>query len=367
MYKILVINPGSTSTKIAFYHDHDLAWKEEIKHPSEVIKQYATIYDQLDMRTELVEKVTFEDHGEKYEDLSVVMCRGGLVPEYFEEDGTMHRVSAGAYVVDDYLIDTLFHRPINNHASNLACAIGDKIAKKAGVKAYIYDPVTVDELDDLVRITGIRHIKKRGQGHNLNMRAAAKKVCEQKGWDYNTKNLIVAHLGGGSTVSLHHNGRIVDIVSDDEGQFSPERAGLVPIYLLLAWMKKDNIDPMDMKEILSKKGGMIDWFGTADAYEIEKRGIAGDKECEDIYNAMALSIARAVSRLACYVGGKVDAIILTGSIARSKYLIDFFRPYAEWMGPIEVIPGENEMQALCDAGVGLLDGTETAKVYGPNM
>ena len=366
MYKTLVINPGSTSTKIAFYHDTELAWKEEIKHPSEVIKQFATIYDQLDMRTDLIMKV-FESHGEKYEELSVVMCRGGLLPAFTDDKGTVHRVGAGAYLVDDHLIDTLFHRPINNHASNLACAIGDKIAKKAGVKAYIYDPVTVDALDDLVRITGIRSIVRIGQGHNLNMRAAAKKVCENKGWDYSKKNLIVAHLGGGSTVSLHKQGRIVDIVSDDEGQFSPERAGLVPIYRLLEWMKKGNIDPLVMKEILSKKGGMVDWFGTADAYDIELRGLAGDKECEDIYNAMALSIARSVARLACYVGGKVDAIILTGSIARSKYLIDFFRPYAEWMGPIEVIPGENEMQALCNAGVAILSGTEKAKVYGPDM
>ncbi len=365
MHKILVINPGSTSTKIAFYKDRDLSWKEEIKHP-EVVSKFATIYDQLDFRTDLVMKV-FESHGEKYEEISAVMCRSGLLPPFVDDKGTVHRVGAGAYLVNEDLIDTLFHRPINNHASNLACAIGDKIAKKAGVKAYIYDPVTVDELDDLVRLTGMRSIRRIGQGHNLNMRAAAKKVCENKGWDYNKKNLIVAHLGGGSTVSLHKQGRIVDIVSDDEGQFSPERAGLVPIYRLLEWMKRDNIDPMVMKEILSKKGGMVDWFGTADAYEVELRALAGDKECADIYDAMALSIARAVSRLACYVGGKVDAIVLTGSIARSKYLIDLFRPYAEWMGPIEVIPGENEMQALCNAGIALLDGTEKAKVYGPNM
>lgn len=225
MYQILVINPGSTSTKIAFFKDGDQVWKESIEHDPEEIKRYTVIYDQLEMRTKLVRDALLA-HEEKIEALSAVMSRGGLLPPSISPETKEETpVASGAYVVTPGMIEALRTRPINHHASNLGCAIAYEIAQEAGVKAYIYDPVTVDEMIDLVRITGLKDIVRHGQGHNLNMRAAALKLCSYKCLDYHKCNILVAHLGGGITLSLHSNGRIIDMVSDDEGAFSPERAG----------------------------------------------------------------------------------------------------------------------------------------------
>ena len=222
MKKILVINPGSTSTKIAFYHDGEQVWKESIEHDAAEIKKYTVIYNQKEMRTALVLQA-LADHGEKISELSGVVARGGLLPSYTDpESGAVTTVASGAYEVTPALIEALRDRPVNHHASNLGCAIAYEIAQQAGVKAYIYDPVTVDELIDLVRITGLKDVRRVGQAHNLNMRAAAMKVCREKGIDYYGSNIVVAHLGGGITMSLHSNGCIVDIVSDDEEPFSPE-------------------------------------------------------------------------------------------------------------------------------------------------
>lgn len=364
MYNILVINPGSTSTKIAFYHDSEMVWKDSIDHDPADLKQYATIYDQKAMRTELVMN-SVVSHGEKLEELSIVMSRGGLLPAYTNpETGDVTTVASGAYEVTPYLIETLRDRPINQHASNLGCAIAYEIAEKVGVKAYIYDPVTVDELIDLVRITGLKDVRRIGQAHNLNMRAAALNVCKQRGLDYYNSNIAVAHLGGGVTLSLHSNGRVIDVVSDDEGSFSPERAGLIPNYLLLRKLAKEELSYADATKLLQRGGGLTSHFGTSDARVVEKMADEGNKEAIMVLDAMALSVARGLARLAVLVKGKVDCFVLTGGIAFSKSFTQQVIDYAGFLGDFAVIPGENEMQALADGGVRLLNGEEKAHIYG---
>ena len=279
MKKILVINPGSTSTKIAFYHDGEQVWKESIEHDTAEIKKYAVIYDQKDMRTKLV-RDALAAHGEKVTELDGVVARGGLLPSYVnEETGAVTTISSGAYEVTPALIEALRERPINHHASNLGCAIAYDIANEAGVKAYIYDPVTVDELVELVRLTGLKDVRRVGQAHNLNMRAAAMKVCREKGVDYYSSNVAVAHLGGGITLSLHSNGRIIDIVSDDEGPFSPERAGLIPDYLMVRKIEKDKLDYNGTMKLLQRQGGLTSYFGTSDSRVVEKMAEEGRSRC----------------------------------------------------------------------------------------
>ena len=364
MYNILVINPGSTSTKIAFYHDDEQVWKESIEHDPQEIKKYDVIYDQLEMRTKLV-RDTFLAHDEKIEKLSAVMSRGGLLPAHVDEaTGKVTTVCSGAYEVTPYLIETLKTRPINHHASNLGCAIAYKLAQEAGVKAYIYDPVTVDELTDIVRLTGLKDVRRRGQAHNLNMRAAAIKCCEYNRIDYYSSNIAVAHLGGGITLSLHSKGQIVDIVSDDEGPFSPERAGLIPDYLLARKVFGESKSYDETMSLLQRKGGLMSYFGTSDSRVIEKRAQEGDEEAKMVYEAMALGVARGLARLAVLVEGKVDHFVLTGGIAYSKYFTDLVIRYAGFLGSFVVIPGENEMQALANGALRVLRKEENARVYG---
>lgn len=364
MKKILVINPGSTSTKIAFYHDGEQVWKESIEHDAAEIKKYTVIYDQKEMRTALVLQA-LADHGEKISELSGVVARGGLMPSYTDpETGTVTTVASGAYEVTPALIEALRDRPVNHHASNLGCAIAYGIAQQAGFKAYIYDPVTVDELIDLVHITGLKDVRRVGQAHNLNMRAAAMKVCREKGIDYYGSNIVVAHLGGGITMSLHSNGCIVDIVSDDEGPFSPERAGLIPDYLMVRKIEKDKLDYNGAMKLLQRQGGLTSFFGTSDTRVVEKMAEDGDREAQLVYEAMALGVARGMARLAVLVRGKVDYFVLTGGIAYSEVFCEMVKGYAGFLGEFVIVPGENEMQALADGCLRVLNGEETAHIYG---
>lgn len=353
MNQILVINPGSTSTKIAWYCDDKMKWSESLEHDPAVIKQYSVIYDQLEMRTGLVLD-TLRRKGERVDALSAVVSRGGL----------LGRVSAGAYEVNDAMVEVLRERPVNHHASNLGAAIALGIARQAGVSAYIYDPVTVDEMIDLVRITGLKEVERFGQGHNLNMRAAALRLCREKNLDYKKVNLIVAHLGGGITLSLHSQGRIIDMISDDEGAFSPERAGEMPTYRLLDALKKMQLDDAGVMKLLQRGGGLTSWFGTSDTRAVEKMALEeGNRQAKLVYDAMALSVARSVGKLAVVVDGSIDHIILTGGIAYSKYFTGEITRRVQFMGPVTVLPGENEMEALAQGCLRVLRGEEQAHTF----
>lgn len=350
---ILVINPGSTSTKIAWYCGQEKKWGENIEHDPTVIKSYAVIYDQLEMRTELV-KNTLAQKGETIASLDAVVSRGGL----------LGRARAGAYEVNDAMVAVLRDHPVNHHASNLGAAIALKIARQAGVKAYIYDPVTVDEMIDLVRITGLKEVERFGQGHNLNMRAAALRLCREQNRNYQKTNLIVAHLGGGITLSLHSQGRIIDMVSDDEGAFSPERAGALPIYRMLAALEKKHLDYAGTMKLLQRGGGLMSWFGTSDTRAVEKMALQdGNKQAKLVYDAMALSVARSIAKLAVVVDGQVDAIVLTGGIAYSQYFTGEITRRVRFIAPVTVLPGENEMDALAQGAFRVLTGQEQAHQF----
>lgn len=352
MSKILVINPGSTSTKIAMYQERNQLWQENIEHDADLLKQYPTIYAQLNFRLEAIID-TIGTHNDRIDELQCVMSRGGLLPP----------LSSGAYEVNAAMLDVLEHRPMNHHASNLGAAIAYKIAEKAGIKAYIYDPVTVDEMIDVVRITGLKRIRRHGQGHNLNMRAAALKYCEEANIAYDQKNLIVAHLGGGITLTLQSNGRIIDMISDDEGPFSPERAGLIPGFKLAKLIEVDKLSYKETMKMMQRKGGLMSLLGVTDARKVEQMIQDGDENAALVFDAMALGVAEGIGRLATVVNGKVNRIILTGGIAYSEMFTEKIIQRVNFIAPVTVIPGENEMQALADGGCRVLNGKEQAKEY----
>lgn len=352
MSRILVINPGSKSTKIAMYEDSVQLWQQDIEHDAEAIDSYPTIYSQLEFRADTVIE-SVKQHGDRLEDLACIMSRGGLLPP----------LSSGAYEVNEEMLDVLEHRPINHHASNLGAAIAYRLAVPLGIKAYIYDPVTVDEMIDIARITGLKEIRRHGQGHNLNMRAAALRYCRENGLNYKGSNLIVAHLGGGITLTLHSNGRIIDMVSDDEGPFSSERVGLVPGYKLVKFAYMDGRDYGSMMKLMQRQAGLISLIGEGDTRKVEARIKDGDEEARLAYEAMALSVSKAIGTLSVVVDGKIDQIILTGGIANSGYFTGMIEERVKFIAPVCIIPGENEMQALADGACRVLSGEETAKQY----
>lgn len=352
MEKILVINPGSTSTKIALYEGAVQLWQENIEHPPEALSIYDTIYDQIGMRHYLILE-TMKKHGESPTNLNIIMSRGGLLPS----------VSSGAYEITDEMVAVLRDHPVNQHASNLGAGIALQIARENSIKAYIYDPVTVDEMIDVTRITGLKDIVRFGQGHNLNMRAAALKLCSDEHLDYKAVNVVVAHLGGGITLSLHAHGRIIDMISDDDGPFSPERAGMIPTFKLVMKSFNERYSYESMMKLLQRGGGLMSHFATSDARRVVDMAQKGDDRAKLVLEAMSLQVAKCIAQLSATVCGRVDRIVLTGGLAFSDYITGMISERVSFIAPVRLIPGENEMEALAQGGLRLLRGEEAAKQY----
>ena len=331
--------------------DRAQQWVESIAHTQEELAPFPDIYSQMDFRAELV-KQCCESHGDKIEAFDAVVGRGGLLPP----------VHTGAYEVDEYMLDCLKNRPQLHHASNLGAPIAYAIAQEAGVKAYIYDAVAVDEMEEIYRITGLKDVFRIGRGHNLNMRAAVLNLCEQKGIDYKDHNIMSVHLGGGISVGMFEHGRLVDMISDDEGPFSPERAGGLPAFRVVDYCYDVIDNKADMMKQLQRKGGLVAHFGTADSREVEKMVMEGDAHAKLIYDAMILNIAKNIAKLSVDVCGKIDYIVLTGGIAFSEYVTSGIRERVSFIAPVEVIPGEKEMDSLAFGALRVLNGEETARI-----
>ena len=352
MEKILVLNPGSTSTKIALYDGDRELWKESLSHSREELKGYAKVVDQMDFRYDLV-LGALRKHGVALSDLTAVASRGGPFAP----------VHSGAYEVNDAMCEVIRTNPLDIHASLVGALIARKISQETGIKSYIYDAVSVDELLPICRITGVPELPREIKGHNLNMRAAALKFCHEKGWDYHEKTIIVAHLGGGISVSLQHNGRLIDIAMDDDGPFAPERAGMLSTVQVLDQIDSGKMNTADIRKLCKGSGGLVAWLGTNDSREVEARMTAGDETAKLVYDAMALNVAKAIGRLATVCCGKIDQIILTGGIAYSEYFTGFISEHVDWIAPVTVLPGENEMQSLALGILRVLRGEETARIY----
>lgn len=350
--KILILNPGSTSSKIAVYEDTAQKWESSIIHDESELGRYSSVYEQFEMRKSCVLQ-ELEARGESTADINVIMSRGGLLPP----------VRSGAYEVNQEMVDALRWHARIEHPSNLGAGIALSLAHDWGIKAYIYDPVTVDEMTDIARITGLPGIERMSVGHILNMRAQAIRYAESVGKSYAELNIIVAHLGGGITLSLHERGRISDMISDEEGPFSPERAGGLPNLQLIDLIIDNGCTKKDAMRLLRRNSGLKAHCGTTDAREIEKRISEGDKKAELVYSAMAYETAKNIAKLAVPVCGKVDAIILTGGIARSEMLTDQIKKYISFIAPVTIFEGEHEMEALARGAYRVYTGQEEAKIF----
>lgn len=350
-YKILAINPGSTSTKIAVYDDERLMFSENINHSSEELSKFNSIVSQFEMRKEaiisMLEKNNFDINS-----LSAVVGRGGLLPP----------VKSGAYLVNELMIDRLQNRPILEHASNLGALISYKIAKNLNINAYIYDSVAVDELSDVARVLGFEEIERTCLSHALNSRAMAIKFAKDNNKNYNDMNLIVAHLGGGITIAAHEKGKMVDIVSDDEGPFSPERSGRIPAKKVVDMCFSGKYTYKEMLKKIRGKGGIIAHLGTTDVREVESM-IDSNEKAKLIYDAMAYQVAKGIGELSTVLEGNVDAVILTGGIAYSDKLTEAIKNRVKFIAPVEILPGENELKSLAYGALRVLKNEEVAREY----
>lgn len=351
-YKIFVINTGSTSTKIALYEDEKEIFSQNLSHPDDLINKFDDVQDQLHMRLEYVRAYLYEK-GFDIKELSCVVARGGMLLP----------VKSGAYIINDVMLDRVENRPVMEHASNLAAPIGYDIAGEAGVPSYIYDSVMTDEFPDIARISGMPDIPRASTSHVLNTRAMAIKYAKGIGKKYEDINIIVAHLGGGISINLHHKGQIIDLVSDDEGPFSPERAGRVPCRELINLCYSGKFDKKTVQRKLRGSGGLKAYLNTVDAREVEKLIEQGNEYAELIYEAMAYQIAKGIGELATVVEGKVDAVILTGGIAYSKMLTSWIKNRVSFISHVEIMPGENEMEALAYGALRVMRGEEAAREY----
>lgn len=352
-FQQLIVNPGSTSTKLALYDGEERVVQENIEHSAEELQGYARIPDQQPFRMGVIRDfMSRNDINGK--DLSAVMGRGGLV----------FGLKTGGYLVEEDLCRALSDdRYSQPHASNLGGLLAKALGDEFGVPAYIYDAVTSGELPEVAQITGIPDIRRRSFCHVLNSRAMAIRYAREQGVSYESLRLIVAHLGGGISASVHVGGQIVDSMGDDDGQFSPERSGSVPSLELIRLCFSGDYTREEMEKKVRGRGGMYAHLGTSDCRVIEKRIAEGDARADLIFQAQAYQIAKAIGLLSIVLKGRCDAIILTGGLAYSQMLTDRVREYVGFIAPVRVMPGENEMEALALGGLRLLSGEETARRF----
>lgn len=351
-YKILAVNPGSTSTKIAVYENDRELFAETVNHSDEELKKYDRVVDEFPMRKENILNA-LDTHGIKPEELSAVVGRGGQLVN----------IQAGGYLVTEDMKKRLMGNEIIEHASNLGALIADAIAAPLGIPAYIYDAVGADELPEIAKITGIPEITRQSFCHVLNSKAMCRKLADKMGKTYENMNFVVAHLGGGISVSAHQKGRIIDVITADGGPFSPERSGSVPLNYIVDMCFSGEYSRKEIKKKIAGQGGIKAYLGTSSCVEVEKRIADGDELAKKIYEAQAYQIAKGIGELSPTLQGDIDAIILTGGVAHSKMLTDWIIAYVGFIAPVVVLPGENELESLAAGALRILEGKEPAKPY----
>jgi len=353
-FRVLAVNPGSTSTKIAVYDGEKEVFSVNLSHPAEEIAKYSRIMDQYEFRRDVILDM-LKEKGIEGSTLSAVVGRGGL----------LRPIPGGTYKVNEKMTADLREGLQGEHASNLGGLIAWAIAEKLGIPSFIVDPVVVDEMESLARYTGRPEIKRRSIFHALNQKAAARKAAAELGKRYDEINLIVAHLGGGISIGAHKKGRVVDVNNalNGDGPITPERAGSLPAWDLICFVLDNGYTKQDMKKLLAGKGGVVAYLGVNDMRVVEERIKKGDKEAEEILGAVAYTVSKEIGSLAAVLEGKVDGIVLTGGLAYDKLFTEWVSKRIGFIAPVMVYAGENEMQALAEGALRVLSGEENAKEY----
>lgn len=353
-FKLLIINPGSTSTKIGVYEDENPILVETLRHSSEEIGKYETIYEQFEFRKNVILDVLKE---KKFDinTLNGVVGRGGLLKP----------IPGGTYRVNEKMLEDLKVGVQGQHASNLGGIIANQIGNELNIPAFIVDPVVVDELQEVARVSGMPEIDRKSIFHALNQKAVAKRYAKEHGKKYDEVNVIVAHMGGGISVGAHLKGQIVDVNNalDGEGPFSPERAGSVPIgdLVKLCYSGKYTLD--EIKKKINGKGGLVAHLDTNDYRVAAQAASDGDKRAGVVRDAMLYQVAKEIGKCAAVLSGKVDAIILTGGIAYAEYVVNYIKERVCFIADVIVYPGEDELLALTQGALSVLKGEEEAKEY----
>lgn len=353
--RVLVLNPGSTSTKFGVYTQDGAELVRTIRHGKEelAVFQGRPILAQLDFRAKLIAQALAES-GHAAAKLTAVVGRGGMLPP----------IKCGTYLVDDVMVEDLRLARYGDHASNLGALLALHFAQASGVNAYIVDPTTVDEWTDFAHLSGSPLITRTMVGHALNAKAVARRYAREQGRAYDTMRLIVAHLGSGVTVSAHENGEMIDSNSIDDGPFGVDRCGGLPSRALVRLCFSGKYTQAQLDRHVFGDGGLFAYLGTRDLIEVERRIDAGDKKAKLIFDAMIHQIGKTAGEMAAVLRGKVDAVLLTGGMAHSEKVVNQLRGYVQWIAPIRVYPGEDELQALAEGVFRVLSGEEQAKRLG---
>ncbi|HPW40373.1 MAG TPA: butyrate kinase [Bacillota bacterium] len=353
-YRLLIINPGSTSTKIAIFDNEKPVLEETLRHSNEELAPFGAIIEQYEFRKNVILD-TLNANGINITKLNAVVGRGGLLKP----------MVGGTYHVNGKMIEDLRGAVMGQHASNLGGIIAHEIASQLGIQAFIVDPVVVDEMDEIARISGMPDIERISIWHALNQKAVGRRAAADLNRKYEDLNLIIAHLGGGISVGAHRKGRVVDVNNalDGEGPFSPERAGGLPVsgLIKLCYSGKYTLD--EIKKKITGKGGLVAYLGTNDGREVVRMIEEGNKKAELVYKAMAYQVAKEIGACAAVLEGKVDAVCLTGGLAYDKLLTGWIKERVEFIGEVKVYTGEDEMIALAEGGLRVLREEEAAREY----
>ena len=354
--RVLVINPGTTSTKLGIYTREGAEWERNITHGDEELARFSgqPMLARLDYRSELIER-TLEDAGYKSTTFAAVAGRGGL----------LRPMTCGTYLVDEDMLEELRLARQGEHASNLGAFLALRFAQAGGVNAYIVDPVTVDEWQECARLSGSPHVKRVCIAHALNIRAVARRFARGQGKPYESLRLIIVHMGSGISVSAHRDGRMIDSNSIEEGPFGPNRTGRLPVKALVELCFSGRFTQAQLQRQVFGDGGIFAYLGTRDLKEVERRIAAGDAEAAQVFDAMVYQIVKEIGAMAAVLEGKVDSMLLTGGMAHSEKLVKQLSDSVNWIAPTVVYPGENELQALAEGAFRVLNNEERSKTLGP--
>jgi butyrate kinase len=352
--RVLVINPGSTSTKIAIFDGEQELLNETIRHNAEELAKFDQITDQYDFRTSIISS-SLEERGIDPAGLDAVIGRGGLVKA----------IPGGVWHVNDRMLRDLEVGVNGQHASNLGGLIAHQIARESGSPSLIADPVVVDELQDLARLSGHPELPRKSIFHALNQKAVSRRAAAELGKSYESSRFIVAHMGGGISVGAHLNGRVVDVNNalNGDGPFSPERSGGLPAGQLAQLCFSGQYEQKEIMKMIKGRGGFMAYLGTADGKEVAERAEKGDREADLTFRALAYQVAKEIGSLAPVLYGKVDGVILTGGLAYNEDLVTLIKDRVHYIGTVFVYPGEGEIEALRDAALRVLRGEETPGEY----
>ncbi len=350
-YKILVVNPGSTSTKIALFYDEQIHLSETLKHPTEEIKKHEKIWDQFDFRYRTISNWIKNND---INDFNAVISIGGL----------FRSVEGGTYEVNERMLQDARANLQGEHASNLGCALVDRLAKEYNSRAFVVDPVSVDEFEPLARYSGHPRIERRSLSHALSLHEAARNAAEKLTIDYNNSSFVVAHMGGGISVAPIKNGKIIDVNdASSDGPFSPERTGGLPLQPFITIAFSGEYTEQQLRKFVMGNGGLVAYLGTNSAEEVESRIKNGDNKALEVFQAMAYQIAKEIGAMSTVLSGKVDAVILTGGLAKSEFLTKWITERVSFISKVLIFPGDDELKALAKAALRILRSIEKTKEY----